>query len=111
MVILAAGDTGFSAQLTYDIEVWLPGQQTYREISSCLTSVPPGLPAGISTRDANGKTVPVATINGSGLPIGRTLAALLEQHQQQDGSVMLPEALVPYLGFRRIAADGAPSEI
>lgn len=112
VVILAAGDTGFSAQLTYDIEVWLPGQQTYREISSVSDfGAFQGRRAGIRTRDANGKTVPVATINGSGLPIGRTLAALLEQHQQQDGSVMLPEALVPYLGFRRIAADGAPSEV
>jgi seryl-tRNA synthetase len=112
VVILAAGDTGFSAQLTYDIEAWLPGQQTYREISSVSDfGAFQGRRAGIRTRDANGKTVPVATINGSGLPIGRTLAALLEQHQQQDGSVMLPEALVPYLGFRRIAADGTPSEV
>jgi seryl-tRNA synthetase len=111
VVILPAGDTGFSAQLTYDIEVWLPGQQTYREISSVSDfGTFQGRRAGIRTRNANGKTVPVATINGSGLPIGRTLAALLEQHQQQDGSVMLPEALVSYLGFRRIAADGTPSE-
>jgi seryl-tRNA synthetase len=111
VVILPAGDTGFSAQLTYDIEVWLPGQHTYREISSVSDfGTFQGRRAGIRTRDANGKTVPVATINGSGLPIGRTLAALLEQHQQQDGSVILPEALVPYLGFRRIAADGTPSE-
>jgi seryl-tRNA synthetase len=111
VVILPAGDTGFSAQLTYDIEVWLPGQHTYREISSISDfGTFQGRRAGIRTRNANGKTMPVATINGSGLPIGRTLAALLEQHQQQDGSVMLPEALVPYLGFRRIAADGTPSE-
>ncbi|RMI45400.1 serine--tRNA ligase [Streptomyces triticirhizae] len=111
VVTLAAGDMGFSAQLTYDIEVWLPSQNTYREISSvsdCGTFQ--ARRAGIRTRDEHGKTVPVATLNGSGLPIGRTLAALLEQHQQQDGSVTLPKALVPYLGFRRIQADGTPSE-
>ncbi|MFF1787685.1 serine--tRNA ligase [Kitasatospora sp. NPDC058243] len=107
VVQLAAGDLGFSAQVTYDIEVWLPSQQTYREISSvsdCGTFQ--ARRAGIRTRDEHGKTRPVATLNGSGLPIGRTLAALLEQCQQQDGSVVLPEALVPYLGFRRISADG-----
>jgi seryl-tRNA synthetase len=111
VVTLAAGDMGFSAQLTYDIEVWLPSQNTYREISSvsdCGTFQ--ARRAGIRTRDERGKTVPVATLNGSGLPIGRTLAAVLEQHQQQDGSVVLPQALVPYLGFRRIQADGNPSE-
>ena len=109
VVMLAAGDTGFSAQLTYDLEVWLPSQQTYREISSVSDfGTFQGRRAGIRTRGADGKTQPVATINGSGLPIGRTLAALLEQHQQQDGSVVLPEALVPYLGFRRIKADGSP---
>lgn len=107
VVQLAAGDLGFSAQITYDIEVWLPSQQTYREISSvsdCGTFQ--ARRAGIRTRDEHGKTKPVATLNGSGLPIGRTLAALLEQCQQQDGSIVLPEALVPYLGFRRISADG-----
>jgi len=109
VVMLAAGDTGFSAQLTYDLEVWLPSQQTYREISSVSDfGTFQGRRAGIRTRGADGKTQPVATINGSGLPIGRTLAALLEQHQQQDGSVVLPEALVPHLGFRRIKADGSP---
>jgi seryl-tRNA synthetase len=109
VVMLAAGDTGFSAQLTYDLEVWLPSQQTYREISSVSDfGTFQGRRAGIRTRGTDGKTQPVATINGSGLPIGRTLAALLEQHQKQDGSVVLPEALVPYLGFRRIKADGSP---
>ncbi|QBI56143.1 serine--tRNA ligase [Streptomonospora litoralis] len=111
VVELAAGDMGFSAQLTHDVEVWLPSQGTYREISSvsdCGTFQ--ARRAGIRTRGADGKTTPVATLNGSGLPIGRTLAALLEQNQQADGSVALPEALVPYLGFRRIAADGAPQE-
>ncbi|KIH97633.1 seryl-tRNA synthetase [Streptomonospora alba] len=111
VVELAAGDMGFSAQLTHDVEVWLPSQGTYREISSvsdCGTFQ--ARRAGIRTRGADGKTTPVATLNGSGLPIGRTLAALLEQNQQADGSVALPEALFPYLGFRRIAADGTPQE-
>jgi seryl-tRNA synthetase len=111
VITLAAGDTGFSAQLTCDLEVWLPSQNTYREISSVSDfGTFQGRRAGIRTRDDNGRTTPAATINGSGLPIGRTLAAVLEQHQQADGSVLLPASLVPYLGFRRITADGAPSE-
>ncbi|GAA1466859.1 serine--tRNA ligase [Nocardiopsis exhalans] len=111
VILLPAGDMGFSAQMTYDIEVWLPSQDTYREVSSvsdCGTFQ--ARRANIRTRDADGKTTPVATLNGSGLPIGRTLAALLEQNQQEDGSIVLPEALTPYLGYRRISADGTPQE-
>ncbi|MCG7527637.1 serine--tRNA ligase [Streptomyces sp. OfavH-34-F] len=109
VVTLAAGDTGFSARLTYDIEVWLPSQGTYREISSVSDfGTFQARRANIRTRDENGKPTPVATLNGSGLPIGRTLAALLEHCQQEDGSLVLPEALAPYAGFRRIAADGTP---
>ncbi|WP_405980053.1 serine--tRNA ligase [Streptomyces sp. NBC_00158] len=109
VVKLAAGDTGFSAQLTYDIEVWIPSQNTYREISSVSNFGSfQARRAGIRTRGEDGKPKPVATLNGSGLPIGRTLAALLEQCQQEDGSLVLPESLVPYLGFRRIKADGTP---
>ncbi len=109
VVMLAAGDTGFSARLTYDIEVWIPSQNTYREISSVSDfGTFQARRANIRTRDENGKPKLVATLNGSGLPIGRTLAALLEQCQQEDGSLVLPEALVPYLGFRRIAPDGTP---
>ncbi len=111
VVELAAGDMGFAAQLTHDLEVWLPSQRTYREISSvsdCGTFQ--ARRAGIRTRDADGATTPVATLNGSGMPIGRTLAALLEQNQQADGSVVLPEPLVPYLGFRRITAEGTSQE-
>ncbi|MGP3918609.1 serine--tRNA ligase [Nonomuraea sp. 10N515B] len=109
VVKLAAGDLGFAAQFTYDIEVWLPSQHRYREISSvsdCGTFQ--SRRANIRTRDSEGRRRPVATINGSGLPIGRTVAALLEQGQQQDGSVLLPEALHPYLGFRRISPEGKP---
>ncbi|OKJ31456.1 serine--tRNA ligase [Streptomyces sp. CB01580] len=109
VIKLPAGDTGFSAQLTYDIEVWIPSQNTYREISSVSNfGTFQARRANIRTRGADGKPKLVATLNGSGLPVGRTLAALLEQCQQQDGSIVLPESLVPYLGFRRISADGTP---
>lgn len=109
VVKLAAGDTSFSAQITYDIEVWLPSQNTYREISSCSDCGSfQARRAAIRVRAKDGQRGLAATLNGSGLPIGRTLAALLEQHQQQDGSVVIPEALVAYAGFRRIAADGTP---
>jgi seryl-tRNA synthetase len=111
VVMLAAGDTGFSAQLTYDIEVWFPSQNNYREISSVSSfGTFQARRANIRTRGVDGKPKLVATLNGSGLPIGRTLAALIEQYQQEDGSIVLPECLVPYLGFRRIAANGSPEE-
>lgn len=107
VVKLAAGDLGFSAAFTYDIEVWLPSQSSYREISSCSDcGTFQARRAAIRTKSKDGERGFVATLNGSGLPIGRTMAALLEQHQQQDGSVVIPEALVPFIGFRRIAADG-----
>ncbi|MFG2213067.1 serine--tRNA ligase [Streptomyces sp. NPDC048638] len=109
VVTLPAGDTGFSAQLTYDIEVWIPSQNTYREISSVSNfGTFQARRANIRTRGEDGKPKLVATLNGSGLPVGRTVAALLEQCQQQDGSLVLPESLFPYLGFRRISADGTP---
>jgi len=107
VVLLPAGDIGFSARRTYDVEVWLPGSDTYREISSvsdCGTFQ--GERAGIRHR-AGGTRRIAATLNGSGLPIGRTVAALLEQGQQPDGSVLLPEALTPYTGFRRLLPGGA----
>ncbi|HUR74542.1 MAG TPA: serine--tRNA ligase [Sporichthya sp.] len=107
VVKLAAGDMGFSAQLTYDIEVWLPSQDRYREISSCSDcGTFQARRAAIRVRDADGKRSPAATLNGSGLPIGRTMAAILENYQQPDGSVEMPKALVPYLGFSAIASDG-----
>ncbi|MFY9805967.1 MAG: serine--tRNA ligase [Pseudonocardiaceae bacterium] len=107
VVTLAAGDIGFSAQYTYDIEVWLPSQQRYREISSVSDCGSfQARRAGIRTRTKEGKRGFAATLNGSGLPIGRTLVAILEQCQQADGSVRIPGVLVPYLGFSRIKADG-----
>ena len=107
VVRLAAGDMGFAAQMTYDVEVWLPSQGTYREISSCSDcGTFQSRRAAIRAKDARGKRAPVATLNGSGLPIGRAMAAVLEQFQAEDGSVAVPEVLVPWTGFRRIAADG-----
>jgi seryl-tRNA synthetase len=109
VVALAAGDLGFAATFTYDIEVWLPSQNTYREISSCSDcGTFQARRAAIRTKARDGKRGLAATLNGSGLPIGRTMAALLEQNQQADGSVVIPRALVPYTGFARIEADGTP---
>ncbi|MCA3443128.1 MAG: serine--tRNA ligase [Rhodobacter sp.] len=107
-VVLCAGDMGFGAQKTHDLEVWLPGQNTYREISS--VSVCGDFQArrmNARYRAAGGKPGFVHTLNGSGLAVGRTLIAVLENGQQEDGSVDLPPVLVPYLGGKtRIAADG-----
>jgi seryl-tRNA synthetase len=110
VVLLPAGDMGFSARMTYDIEVWLPGSDAYREISSvsdCGTFQ--ARRANIRYRTADGRKAYAATLNGSALPIGRTVAALLEQGLQPDASVVLPEALVPYTGFRRILPGGRTS--
>lgn len=107
VVRLAAGDIGFAARQTYDLEVWLPGQQQYREISSvsnCGTFQ--ARRAGIRTKSKDGTRGMPATLNGSGLPLGRTIVALLEQHQQADGSVQIPPALVRHLGFRAITREG-----
>ena len=101
-VLLCAGDTGFSSAKTFDLEVWLPGQQLYREISSCSNfEAFQGRRANIRYRPATqGKSKPefVHTINGSGLAVGRTWLAILENYQQADGSVLIPEALKPYMG-------------
>ncbi|GAA2551961.1 serine--tRNA ligase [Pseudonocardia hydrocarbonoxydans] len=100
VVRLAAGDIGFSAEYTYDIEVWLPGQQAYREIASASDfGVFQARRAGIRTKAKDGTRGFAATLNSSALPIGRTLVAVLEQGQQPDGSVRIPQALVPYTGF------------
>jgi len=107
VVRLAAGDMGFNATLTYDIEVWLPSQGTYREISSCSDcGTFQSRRSNIRSKSREGGRGQVATLNGSGLPIGRTMAALLEQGQTEDGSVVLPEVLAPFTGFRRLLPDG-----
>ena len=106
-VLLCSGDTGFSAAKTFDLEVWLPGQQLYREISSCSNF------EAFQARRANirfkpggkGKTEFVHTLNGSGLAVGRTWLAILENYQQADGSVIVPDVLRPYMGgLERITA-------
>ena len=96
---LCTADLGFSAEKTFDIEVWFPAQRQYREISSCSSFGQfQGRRANIRFRDKNGKPEPVATLNGSGVAIGRCLAALLENGWQPDGSVTIPEALQSYIG-------------
>ncbi len=98
-VALCAGDIGFSAQKTCDLEVWLPSQKMYREISSCSSFGQfQGRRAGIRYRDEHGRPQPVATLNGSGIAIGRCLVAILENGWQADGSVSVPELLRPYMG-------------
>jgi len=102
-VLLCTGDTGFTSAKTYDLEVWLPGQQLYREISSCSNfEAFQARRANIRYRPAGqgakGKNEFVHTLNGSGLAVGRTWLAILENYQQADGSVVIPEALRPYMG-------------
>ena len=108
VMVLCTGDMGFGAQKTHDLEAWLPGQQKYREISSVSTcGTFQARRMNARYRPVNGKPEFLATLNGSGLAVGRTLIAVLENGQQADGSVDLPAALHPYLGGRtRIAADG-----
>jgi seryl-tRNA synthetase len=99
VVKLCTGDMGFSAALTYDIEVWLPAQNTYREISSCSNfEAFQARRMQARFRNAQGKTELLHTLNGSGLAVGRTLVAVLENYQQADGSVVIPEVLHPYMG-------------
>jgi len=104
VMLLCTGDMGFSAQKTYDIEVWLPGQDTYREISSCSNCGDfQARRMNARFRPAGGKgTRFVHTLNGSGLAVGRTLIAVLENYQQADGSIAIPEALQPYMGGLQI---------
>ncbi len=100
VVTLCTGDMGFSARKTYDIEVWLPGQNRFREISSCSNCGDfQARRMNTRYRGADGKVKgPVHTLNGSGLAIGRTLVAILENYQQPDGSIAIPDALKPYMG-------------
>jgi seryl-tRNA synthetase len=100
VVTLCGGDTGFAAAKTYDVEVWLPGQNRYREISSC-SNFEAFQARRMQARWRNpetGKPEPVHTLNGSGLAVGRTLIAVLENYQREDGSVEVPQALRPYMG-------------
>src|SRR5579864_5239524 len=106
VMALCAGDMGFAARKTYDIEVWLPGQNRFREISSCSNC------ADFQARRMNARYRPqdskntrfLHTLNGSGLAVGRTLLAVIENYQQKDGSILIPEMLKPYMGgLERIA--------
>jgi len=100
VMLLCTGDMGFSARKTYDIEVWLPGQNAYREISSCSNCgdfQARRMKARFKPKEGKGNQF-VHTLNGSGLPIGRTIVAILENYQQKDGSVIIPEVLRPYMG-------------
>jgi len=101
VAVLCSADVGFNAAKTYDLEVWLPGQDRFREISSCsnCTDFQARRAAIRFRREPNAKPEFVHTLNGSGLPVGRTLAAILENFQRTDGSVTIPEALIPYTGF------------
>jgi len=107
-VSLCTGDLGFSSAKTYDLEAWLPGQDTYREISSCSNFEDfQARRAGIRFRRENGKVDFVHTLNGSGLAVGRTVVSVLENYQQKDGTVVIPEVLRPYMkGIDRITREG-----
>jgi seryl-tRNA synthetase len=100
VVQLCTGDMSFTSAKTYDIEVWFPSQGKYREISSCSNCLDyQARRANIKfRRDSKSKPEFVHTLNGSGLAVGRTVAAILENYQQEDGSVVVPKALVPYMG-------------
>jgi seryl-tRNA synthetase len=103
-VVLSTGDMGFSSAKTYDLEVWLPGQNGYKEISSCSNfEAFQARRAGIRCKSGKGKAEYVHTLNGSGLAIGRSWVAIVENYQQKDGTVIVPEALRPYLGVEVIA--------
>jgi seryl-tRNA synthetase len=108
-MVLCTGDQGFASAKTYDLEVWLPGQNAYREISSCTNFE--GFQARrmqARFRNDKGKTEAVHTINGSGLAVGRTLVAILENFQNADGSLTVPQALVPYMGGQAAIAPAPP---
>jgi seryl-tRNA synthetase len=99
VVMLCTGDMGFGSSKTYDLEVWLPAQSAYREISSCSDmGAFQARRMQARFRNAQGKPELVHTLNGSGLAVGRTLVAVLENHQQADGSIAIPAPLRPYLG-------------
>lgn len=104
VVALCTGDMGFSAVKTYDIEVWLPSQDTYREISSCSNCGDFQARRMLARVKDGKKTELVHTLNGSGLAVGRTLLAILENHQNADGTVNIPKALQPYMGCEKIGA-------
>ena len=111
VISLCTGDLGFAAAKTYDLEVWLPSQETFREVSSCSNfEAFQARRANIRYRPQGGKPDFVHTLNGSGLAIGRTLVAILENYQDADGSVAIPQVLQPYLGGREIISSPTKAE-
>jgi seryl-tRNA synthetase len=107
-VLLSTGDMGFSSAKTYDIEVWLPGQSAYKEISSCSNfEAFQARRAGIRHKSGKSKAEFVHTLNGSGLAVGRTWVAIVENYQQSDGTVVIPEVLRSYLNAERITPQGS----
>jgi seryl-tRNA synthetase len=108
VMLLCAGDTGFNSAKTYDVEVWLPGADAYREISSCsnCTDFQARRTSMRFRREPGAKPEFVHTLNGSGLAVGRTLLAILENYQRADGGITVPEVLRPFAGFASIEPDG-----
>jgi seryl-tRNA synthetase len=99
VVTLCTGDMGFASQKTYDIEVWLPGQNMFREISSCSTCGDfQARRMNARYKNKEGRNVPVHTLNGSGVAVGRAMVAVMETYQQEDGSFAVPDVLQPYMG-------------
>ena len=108
-ILLCSGDTGFGSKKTYDLEVWLPGQNRFREISSCsICGDFQSRRINIRYKDArDSKPQFISTLNGSGLAVGRCLIAVIENNQQQDGSVVIPKVLKPYMfGYEKIDSKG-----
>ena len=103
VLMLSSGDMGFSAAKCYDLELWAPGEQQWLEVSSCSCFTDyQARRLNCRFKDADGKTKLVHTLNGSGVALPRLMVALLEQHLQEDGSVLLPEVLRPYFGADRL---------
>jgi seryl-tRNA synthetase len=105
VISLCTGDLGFSSAKTYDLEVWLPGQNTYREISSCSNFEDfQARRAGLRFKPKGGKSQLLHSLNGSGLAVGRTAVAIMENYQRADGCITVPEALIPYMGGLEVIA-------
>lgn len=103
VVLLSSGDTGFSSSKTYDIEVWMPGLNKYREISSCSNCLDfQARRMNAKYRDKDGNNVFLHTLNGSGLAVGRTIAAIMENYQTEDGRIIIPDVLIDYMGIKEI---------
>ena len=104
-MLLCTGDMGFASSKTYDIEVWVPSSREFMEISSCSNCEAfQARRAGIRYKPKGGKSEFAHTLNGSGLPIGRTWIAVVENYQQADGAIVIPEVLRPFMGVERIPA-------